>query len=149
MATARDVVDMRARDRKHRHLYDQGVKRAHHLALAEHGYRSGPAPAIPEDMSMEEGQIFSSGIEEGTRTGLREVRRRRLVRPKRVARKVTRGVARSTGAAGVATQIWHLILIGLGLVVLYLVLTSAKAVSGVLGGLTKTVSWITSPTKGL
>jgi len=46
----------------------------------------------------------------------------------------------------VGTQIGHLLLLGLGLVLLYLVLTSAGAVSGVVGILQRAVGWVTSST---
>lgn len=49
-------------------------------------------------------------------------------------------------AAPVGTQVGHLLLLGLGLVLLYLVLTSAGAVSGVVGIVQRAVGWVTSPT---
>lgn len=49
-------------------------------------------------------------------------------------------------AAPVGTQVGHLLLLGLGLVLLYLVLTSAGAVSGVVGIFQRAVGWVTSPT---
>ena len=47
--------------------------------------------------------------------------------------------------APVSTQVGHLLLLSLGLVALYLVLTSAGAVSGVVGGLQRLVNWVVSP----
>lgn len=48
--------------------------------------------------------------------------------------------------APASTQIGHLFLLGLGLVVLYLVLTNVGALSGVVGIVQRAVGWVVSPT---
>lgn len=81
-----------------------------------------------------------------TKTGSPRSRRQRTPVARRHS---TAGRAYRAGrrvVAPVTTQVGHLILLGLGLVVLYLVLTNAGALSGVVGIIQKTVGWFVSPT---
>lgn len=64
----------------------------------------------------------------------------------RVRRKAAQTARRGVRVLGIGAQLFRLAWLMFGLVVLYLLLTSAKGVTGVLALLQKGVAWVVSPT---
>ena len=64
----------------------------------------------------------------------------------RVRRRATKTAKSGLRVLGVGAQLFRLAWLMFGLVVLYLLLTSAKGVTGVLALLQKGVAWVVSPT---
>ena len=138
----------KAGERHDRNLYEHGLKRGRRLGDPA---GSGPIPAAPDGMSHSEESTFKSGEEDGRRQasdkakGANRSARRRAVG--KAGNKVRRQVTRhSPGIAGTATQLWHVAVVSLVMVALYVALTHAAGVGSVITGLQKAVAWLISPT---
>lgn len=135
-------------ERHERNLYEHGRKRGRHEANPD---AAGPAPAEPAHLSAEHQAIYDQGRADGTEEFEAERRQGAKDGRRKARKKATRTVRRTATrhvpvVAGAATQLWHVVVVSLVMVGLYLALTSAKGVSGALGGLNKAVSWLVSPT---
>jgi len=126
--------------------YDQGLK--------DGGHR--PAHSRPR-VTNGTGQRTASTAGSSRSSGNSQPQPKPKPQPKRTAaQRVSSGVRRAasqtysaSGGPGLATQLWHIVWMGMGLVVLYLVLQSAPTDNRVVKWLLGAVHWVMSPTATL
>ncbi|MHB1519318.1 MAG: hypothetical protein ACYCVN_12360 [Acidimicrobiales bacterium] len=132
------------RERHERNLYNHGHRRGRYDADPD---ARGPRPAEPPHMDDADRDIYRSGEEAGRQERESELREGTRSRAKKTARRAQTKARRLLPTpVGAAVQLWHVVVVTLAMVGLYLALTSVSGVGSVVGGVQKAVAWLVSPT---
>lgn len=138
---------LKEQERHERNLFEHGKRRGRYEADDQ---ATGPAPAEPTGLSPEHHAIYRNGVDEGRAEHEQKVHAAKKAtlrrQGKRATRRVRTSIRQPAESAGPVTQLWHVVVVSLVMVVLYLALTSATGVGQAVGGVQKAIAWLVSPT---